>query len=132
MCYNKERGDDMKKLTPKQKAFCDYYIQYGNGAKAAVLAGYSKKTARAIANENLTKPYIAEYIESRMKLKEDERIASQDEVLRTITSIMRSDGEGSSDFARLKAAELMGKRYALFTDKKQVEMDIGVTIEDDL
>ncbi len=43
------------KLTPKQKAFADYYIQTGNATEAAIKAGYSKKTARFIGNENLTK-----------------------------------------------------------------------------
>ena len=53
-----------KKLTPKQKAFADYYIETGNATEAAIRAGYSKKTARVIGQENLTKPAIKQYIES--------------------------------------------------------------------
>jgi phage terminase small subunit len=51
------------KLTEKQKAFCREYILNGwNGTKAAIKAGYSFKTAKVIANENLTKPYLNDYI----------------------------------------------------------------------
>jgi phage terminase small subunit len=50
----------MRKLTDKQKAFCREYPKDLNGAAAAKRAGYSKKTARQIATENLSKPYIQE------------------------------------------------------------------------
>ena len=49
------------KLTPKQQAFCDYYIASGNATEAAIKAGYSEKTARVVGCENLTKPNIREY-----------------------------------------------------------------------
>jgi phage terminase small subunit len=52
----------MKELTPKQKRFCLEYMVDFNGTQAAIRAGYSKKTANAIATENLSKPYIAEEI----------------------------------------------------------------------
>ena len=52
----------MTKLTEKQKRFADYYIETGNGTEAAVKAGYSKKTARVIGQENLLKPAIKNYI----------------------------------------------------------------------
>lgn len=52
----------MGKLTPKQKIFCEQYILDWNGARAAVAAGYSVKTARIIATENLSKPNIQAYI----------------------------------------------------------------------
>ena len=51
------------KLTEKQKIFCREYIKSGwNATKAAISAGYSKKTARIIGNQNLSKLYIQEYI----------------------------------------------------------------------
>jgi phage terminase small subunit len=59
------------KLTPKQQAFADYYIQSGNATEAAIKAGYSEKTAKQIATENLSKPYLASYIkEKREKLSQ--------------------------------------------------------------
>ena len=51
-----------KKLTPKQKAFADYYIETGNATEAAIRAGYNKKTARQIGSMNLTKVEIKIYI----------------------------------------------------------------------
>ena len=62
-----------------------------NATQAAIRAGYSKKTARAIANENLTKPYIKEYIEKRMAEKEKELIADQDEVMKHLSAVMRRE-----------------------------------------
>jgi phage terminase small subunit len=47
-----------KKLTPKESLFCIYYCERFNGAQSAIRAGYSEKTARFIAAENLTKPHI--------------------------------------------------------------------------
>ena len=49
-------------MTPKQKTFVQEYVADPNGAKAARLAGYSEKTAKEMACENLTKPHIAEAI----------------------------------------------------------------------
>ncbi len=52
-------------LTPRQKLFCDWYLKLGNGTEAAVKAGYSEKTSRFIASENLTKPNIQTYLAHR-------------------------------------------------------------------
>lgn len=121
----------MDKMTEKQKAFCDYYIETGNATEAAIKAGYSKKTAKAIGSENLTKPYLKEYIDERLKALEDARIADGKEVLQYLTKVMR--GEEKDQFGldaalqdRTKAAELLGKRYRLFIDK--VEADINQTV----
>jgi phage terminase small subunit len=81
----------MAKMTAKQQRFCDEYLIDLNATQAAIRAGYSKKTARAIANENLTKPYIKEYIENRMAEKEKELIADQDEVMKYLSSVMRRE-----------------------------------------
>lgn len=51
------------KLTPKQKTFCKEYVRNGgNATQAAIVAGYSQKTAKYIGAENLTKPQISDYI----------------------------------------------------------------------
>lgn len=137
------------KLTPKQKAFADYFIELGNATQAAIKAGYSKKTAFTIGNENLKKPYLKDYIDERLKQIEDERIADGAEVMKYLTSVMRNEvteevvvvegeGDGCSsarivkkDIAakdRNKAAELLGKRYRLFTDKVEIQGEIPVVI----
>ncbi|HER0300065.1 TPA: terminase small subunit [Streptococcus pyogenes] len=135
----------LSKLTLKQKRFADEYIISANATAAAIKAGYSKKTARSIGQENLTKPDIKAYIDERLEKLESEKIATQEEVLQYLTSIMRGDqqektlisvGEfgqkivdidvGAKD--RIKAAELLGKRYRLFTDKVEMNVSSDVTI----
>lgn len=140
------------KLTLKQKAFADYYIELGNATEAAIRAGYSKKTAYSIGNENLNKPEIKNYIDERMKEIESDRIAKAEEVLAFLSASLRGEVleevvstesiEGMikpvilkkqlSAKDRIKAAELLGKRYALFTEKVDLEGNVGVTIIDDI
>lgn len=79
------------KLTAKQQRFCDEYLLDLNATQAAIRAGYSEKTARVIACENLTKPYIQEYIEKRMAEKEKALIADQNEVMKYLTAVMRRE-----------------------------------------
>ena len=78
-------------MTEKQKRFCDEYLTDLNATQAAVRAGYSKKTAYSIGEENLRKPEIKEYIEKRMTEKESQLIANQDEVMRYLTAVMRRE-----------------------------------------
>lgn len=105
------------KLTPKQKAFADYYIECGNSTEAARKAGYSEKTSRSIGAENLTKPDISAYIAERMQAQNEARVASADEVLQFFSSVMR--GEIKDQFGldaalsdRLNAGKELMKRYA--------------------
>ena len=142
----------MAKLTAKQQRFCDEYLIDLNATQAAIRAGYSKKTANRSGTENLSKLVIREYIENRMAEKEAALIANQDEVLKYLTSVLRGQsksteivieglGDGStkarkmekepSEKDKLKAAELLGKRYGLYTEKveEKVDMELNVTID---
>lgn len=141
-----------KKLTAKQQRFCDEYLIDLNATQAAIRAGYSKKTAGAIATENLQKPYLKEYIAKRMAEKEAALVADQAEVMQYLTSVLRGQsvsevvvvegvGEGCSEARtmqkapdekeRLKAAELLGKAHMMFTDKVQqeVDMELNITVD---
>ena len=127
----------MDKMKEKQKFFCDYYIETGNATEAAIKAGYSKKTAKVIGSENLTKPYLKQYIDEHLAQIEDARIAKGEEVLQYLTKVMR--GEEKDQFGldaslqdRTKAAELLGKRYRLFTEKIEVDGVQQVQIVDDI
>lgn len=143
----------MAKLTLKQKAFADYYIELGNATEAAIRAGYNKKTARQIGSMNLTKVDIKNYIDERMKQLDEERIAKADEVLQYLTRVIRGEEteevvvtENIGDFMseartiekeisakdRIKAAELLGKRYRLFVDKVESDNNTTVTTTDKL
>lgn len=125
-------------MTPKQRKFCDEYLISGNATDAAIKAGYSPKTAKQTGSENLAKPDLKAYIETELEKLHSAKIADAEEVMKYLTSVMRGEhteqvlklaGDGIQTIAdidvsakeRLKAAELIGKRYALFSDK----MDLG-------
>ena len=134
--------------TEKQRRFCDEYIKTGNATQAAIAAGYSQKTAPFIGSENLKKPYIRARIDERLAELQSERTADAQEVLEYLTSVMRGEhtepclrlvGEGIqcieqvevSARDRLKAAELIGKRYGLFSEKIALMDAVPSTPEDD-
>lgn len=138
----------MAELTAKQQRFCDEYLIDLNATQAAIRAGYSKKTANRIGTENLSKPVIREYIAQRMSEKEASLIADQNEVLEYLTSVMRGNhkeqtlrlvGDGVQEVTdievsakeRLKAAELIGKRFGMFRDNVSLELE-PVTILNDM
>lgn len=145
----------MAKLTAKQQRFCDEYLVSLNATQAAIKSGYSKKYANTNASKLLQNTTIKEYIEKRMAEKESQLIADQNEILRYLTSVIRGEsksteivvegtGDGCSEARtilkepsekdRLKAAELLGKRYGIYTEK--VDMDVNIPVmfagEDDL
>ena len=79
------------KLTNKQKLFCNEYLIDLNATQAAIRAGYSVKTANRIANENLTKLDIQEYIQIRIKDREVRTEITQDRVLKELAHIAFDD-----------------------------------------
>jgi phage terminase small subunit len=140
-------GDDEMKLTEKQRRFADYYIECGNITEAARRAGY--KQPHVQGSQTLEKLSIKTYINERLKELDNKRIMRAEEVMQLLSSIARneiqedvvlfSDGQssieskGMSAKDRLKALELIGKRYTLWTDKQQIEGNttINVTLSDD-
>ena len=138
----------MAKLTEKQKKFADYYIELGNATQAAIKAGYSSKYANTNASKLLQNTTIKSYIDERLSQLASERIVSAEEVLEFLSSVMRNEqkeevlkGVGMGEQAkthievsakdRVKAAELLGKRYALFTDKTEMTVtEVPVFVDD--
>lgn len=91
------------KLTAKQRKFCDEYIKSGNATEAYFKAGYqikSNEAARANASRMLTKANIKEYVETRLKQLESEKIAGAREVLEYLSSVMRGEQTESVATAR--------------------------------
>jgi len=78
------------KLTVKQEKFCINYFESGNATDAALVAGYSKHTAAAIAGENLQKPIIIERISALQKKAESAKIATVQERKEILTEILRA------------------------------------------
>lgn len=138
-------------MTDKQKRFCDEYLIDCNATQAAIRAGYSPKTAYSIGEENLKKPELKTYIDERLEQLHSEKTADAQEVLEYLTSVMRGehteqvlrlDGDGvqvvdsvqTPTRDRLKAAELIGKRYGMFKDAVDLGGAVPVVISggDDL
>lgn len=127
-------------LTDKQKRFCDEYLCDMNATQAAIRAGYSKRTAYRTGCDNLKKPQIRAYIDKRMAEKGAELIATQNEVLQYLTSVMRGesvavevvvDGDGAkliekepSEMERIKAADQLAKCHGLYRDKEKMKIDL--------
>ena len=112
-------------LTPRQKAWCDYYIECGNAIEAAKRAGYSNP--KNSAQDNKQKQVCKQYIAERMKPTEEKRIASADEVLQFLTDVMAGRvkdqfGLDASLQDRIKASQELMKRYAVADMRQQSTM----------
>lgn len=124
-------------MTDKQKRFCDEYLVDCNATQAAIRAGYSPKNAKVTAAKILTNANLKTYIDEQLEQIHNGNIADTKEVLEYLTSVLRGEskssvvvvegkGDGWSEAKamektpdekeRLKAAELIGKRYGLFKE----------------
>lgn len=141
------------KLTVKQRAFADAFIELGN-ATQAYLKAYpnikNEETASAAGSRMLGNVKVKTYIDERMAELASERIADQQEILELLTSVLRGEeqsavlrgiGEGAQTIddtmppttaERIKAAELLGKRYRMWTDKIETDNTDRVVIVDDV
>ena len=102
------------KLTPKHKAFADYYIECGNATRKA---GYQSKSLGEDAAKTLKSPKVSAYIAERLGAQDKKRVADADEVMEFYTAVMR--GEVKDQFGldtalsdRLKAGAELMKRYS--------------------
>lgn len=133
-------------MSLKQQRFADEYIISGNATQAAVKAGYSSKYANTNASKLLQNTAIKSYIDERLAQLASDKVATQEEVLTYLTSVMRGEtqeqtlcsiGElgqevididvGAKD--RIKAAELLGKRFRMWTEKVETDTTQTVVID---
>lgn len=108
-------------LNEKQKLFCEHYVQTNDVKIAAKNAGYMEQTgARLLKNEKIKK-YIEEILADR-------NVAKSNEIIECLTKIMRGEEnsfeneksiKGVSVREKLKAAELLGKMYSIFSPKQE-------------
>ena len=99
------------KLTEKQKRFADEYIKSGNATQAAIVAGYSKKSAQQTGSENLLKPVIKNYIDERMRTIENNRIMTAKEAVEFLTSVVRGDVKETVVIGTPMGAEEIGRAH---------------------
>lgn len=143
----------MEKLTEKQMKFCEEYLVDLNATQAAIRAGYSENTAAVIGYENLTKPYIAEYLAARQqqirektqitqewvvnRLKEiSDRCMQVEPVMKYIDGEYVESGEYKFDSSGAnKSTELLGRHIGIFEkDNKQKtpQSDLSNLSDEDL
>ena len=151
--FRKEWCRLMSKLNLKQKRFADAYIATGNIYQSALEAGYSENYAKAQSSKLLENVGIKSYIDERMSVFDKEQVARAEEVLSFLTKVMRGEslssvvvvegiGDGCSkaklidkppdEKERIRAAELIGKRYGLWNDRVTLEGNACVQIVDDI
>ncbi len=139
-------------MTEKQKMFCNEYLIDLNGTRAYKAVYTNIKTdnaAAARASKLLDQDDINNYIQKRLKEIESERAADIQEVMEYLTSVMRGESKSSvlsmcgdgcqetiekppDEKERLKAAELLGKRYRMFTDQVDLTSNGQPVIVDDI
>lgn len=126
-----------RKPTKQQLVFADKYIELGSIEKAALAAGYKASYAKAGAYKLLDIVGVKQYIDKKMAEISKPTIAKAEEVLEFLTSIMR--GEVPDQFGldaplseRRNAAVDLGKRYALFTDRRENVGAVPVVLVDDV
>ena len=83
----KEIGQKRKKLTDKQKQFCNEYLIDLNGTQAAIRAGYKPKYAYASAFDNLRRPEVLAYLQQLREGVAKRNRISQDEIMRDLVEI---------------------------------------------
>lgn len=135
-------------MTEKQKLFADEYLIDCNATRAYKVAYPTVKkdeVARANASRLLTNANVQKYINDRMQKIHNEKTANAQEVMEYLTSVLRGESKSSvlardeigaerviekppDEKERLKAAELLGKRYGLYTDKVDLDADAELHI----
>ena len=134
-------------LTEKQRRFVDAYIISGTAYKAALEAGYSKSYAKTNSHKLLENTRIRDEIERRTETIRTSKIADQTEIMEFLTSVVRGEVEepttksishGVQEIAYVKpnvntrrqAAVDLGKRYAMWTDKHDMNITVPQFVED--
>ena len=126
---------DANTLTEKERIFADEYIKTTNATQSAIKAGYAENSASVTGSKMLRKPKVRQYIDAVMNDRSKNTIATADEVLEYLTKVMNGEekdafGLDASIADRTKAAELLGKRHMLFTEKVKLDAEIEIDISD--
>lgn len=109
-----------QELTDRQARFCEEYLIDLNATQAAIRAGYSEKTAREQAAQNLSKLNIQEKI-AELKAERSKRTEiTQDSVIQELAAVARAEIKGVRAVDKLKALELLGKHLGMFVERYEV------------
>lgn len=124
----------MAKLTDKQIIFCKEYITDFNATRAAEAAGYSKKTARSVGSENLSKPDIQNKISELMEKRNNNLQLSAERVVNELMKIGFASEHNIEGFEKLemkdkiKALEMLARHTGAFNKDDSTKSIITVKI----
>lgn len=113
-------------MTQRQKRFVEEFAKSGNATQSAIKAGYSKKTAYSIGEENLKKPVIKSELEKINKETRTETVASVLEIKEFFTEVARDKSQKMAD--RISAAKELAKIEGAYIE--QVQISGGLKWED--
>lgn len=139
----KEKQNQQKKLTERQKKFCkEYVLNGGNGTKAAIKAGYKESSAYSTANEILKYPEVKAYLRILYEEEDKDFIYTRSMSFKNLEKAQRmaldkvhiavtKDGEvietPQPDIAAFtKAEELKGKLNGLYVEKTETKTDLNI------
>lgn len=134
-------------MNERQRRFADEYIRLGNAHQAALNAGYSEAYAKTNSHKMLENKRIETYISKRLEKLRKQSIAEQEEILQFLTGVIRGEVQGKDKLGvgqgaeriidreptlqeRIRAAEQLGKRYGMWTDRHEVEHKLPTFIDD--
>ena len=124
-----------REITAKQRRFCEEYLIDLNATQAAIRAGYSARTAKAIASENLTKPYIAAEIAAAFAARSERTEVTQDRVIEELALIAFAPGINErlkqlrlSD--QLAALDKLAKHLGMFTEHHHYTGEVTTSVRD--
>lgn len=132
-------------MNARHQRFCDEYLIDMNATQAAIRAGFAEKTAYSQGQRLLKNVEVSAYLKAQLDAIHSKKTADAQEVMEYLTSVMRGEhkdqvlqlvGDGVQQIAdidvsakdRIRAAELIGKRYSIFTDKTDLNVSQPIVI----
>ena len=120
-----------RKLNAKQQCFVEEYLIDLNATQAAIRAGYSPKTATAIASENLSKPSISAAIACAMAERSKRTGITQDRVLNELAKVaFLNITDVVDEYGRIKENATKEDKACIESIKyKHSDTDMGSSVE---
>ena len=136
-------------LNDRQQLFVTEYVKDMNATKAAERAGYSKRTAYSQGQRLLKNVEIKKAVDKLLLKVRKNNVADAVEIEEYLTAVMRGKMKETEminvgnfeqelvevpakQMTRIKAAELLGKRYSMWTDKQEIDLNQQVVFVDDV
>lgn len=116
----------MSGLTIKQERFAREYVKDGNGTRAAIKAGYSRKSSKVIASQTLTKVNVSEAI-AKLRRRQAERLdVSRDKLINDVAHIAEQAQIEGEYNAAINANTLIMKAQGYLVER-QLNMSVDIT-----